>query len=94
MKRLATLSLALLFGACHSGAPLEQRADLAARSGALLSPVNQTIRPPLPAEAAPPPSARNDGVRGKDLPQLIARHFEGTSGAASTSARQAALPAG
>ena len=44
------------------------------------APGRKVIVPPVPAEAAPRPSPRLDAPKQKELPQIIARYFEGNVG--------------
>lgn len=75
MKRPGTLLVALLVGACQSGA-LPERALADAPPLA----AGQRALPPVPAESAPPASPRVDAVKARDLPRLISRYFDGHVG--------------
>lgn len=48
--------------------------------GDATAPTKKVTLPPVPAERAPGASPRTDAVRAKDLPRLIASHFDGHVG--------------
>lgn len=75
MKRPGTVLVALLVGACQSGAMPERALPDPPPAAA-----GKQALPAVPAESAPPASPRVDPVKAQELPQLISRYFDGHVG--------------
>ncbi len=86
-----TFMAALMISACQSGSIAElASSEISAASAQAVSargdadddqaPAQKQVLPPLPAESAPAASLRDDSTLVKDLPKLIASHFEGNVG--------------